>query len=325
MVTEPRRSVSMNPYVAVTDRSWFDYLASESGGVADEVNFWSPRSTRPLRHMDPGEPVFFRFGRGVEKIGGYAFFAHFSVLDLDLAWELFEWKNGDPSRLRFLERIGQYRRVNLFAQDAERAPLGCTILRHAVFWPETDWISWGSEMGWSPNVVRGKTESDAERIALLAQLIAADTPDEFEAGDFKPLDVDERQVVAATHAIREGQGAFRTRLFDAYERRCCVTGEHTEPVLDAAHIQPYLGPRSNHLQNGLVLTKEFHALFDRGYVTVTPDYRVRVSPRLRADWKNGHRYYPYDGQPLLQLPNSPWRPSPAVLAWHNERIFRRAA
>lgn len=42
-------------------------------------------------------------------------------------------------------------------------------------------------------------------------------------------------------------------------------------VLDAAHIQPCLGPRSNHPQNGLVLTKEFHALFDRGYVTVTPE------------------------------------------------------
>ena len=82
--------------------------------------------------------------------------------------------------------------------------------------------------------------------------------------------------------------------------------------------------RSNHLQNGLLLTKEFHTLFDRGYVTVTPDYRVRVSPRLRSDWQNGRRYYPYDGQPLLQLLDQSSRPSAAVLAWHNEKRFLRA-
>jgi hypothetical protein len=47
-------------------------------------------------------------------------------------------------------------------------------------------------------------------------------------------------------------------------------------VLDAAHIQPYLGPRSNHLQNGILLTKESHTLFDLGYVTMTPDHVIRV-------------------------------------------------
>jgi putative restriction endonuclease len=97
-------------------------------------------------------------------------------------------------------------------------------------------------------------------------------------------------------------------------------------VLDAAHIQPYLGPRSNHLQNGLLLTKEFHTLFDRGYVTITPEHVIRVSPRLRSEWHNGRRYYPYDGQALVQLPEQEknW-PSKATLAWHNERVFRSAA
>jgi putative restriction endonuclease len=94
-----------------------------------------------------------------------------------------------------------------------------------------------------------------------------------------------------------------------------VTPTGLEPVLDAAHIQPYLGPKSNHLQNGLLLTKEFHALFDRGYVTITPGVSAVEPPRLHTDWKNGHRYYPYDGQPLLQLPKGDNRPSPAVLAW----------
>ena len=101
-----------------------------------------------------------------------------------------------------------------------------------------------------------------------------------------------------------------------------MTGEHTEIVLDAAHIQPYLGPRSNHPQNGLLLTKEFHALFDAGYVTVTPEYEVRVSSRLYSEWGNGHRYRPFDGRPLTVLPSVEIeRASPEALEWHLERRF----
>jgi len=34
---------------------------------------------------------------------------------------------------------------------------------------------------------------------------------------------------------------------------------------------------------------------------VTPADEVRVSGRLREDWENGHRYYPFDRQKLLSL------------------------
>ena len=59
-----------------------------------------------------------------------------------------------------------------------------------------------------------------------------------------------------------------------------------------------------------------------GLVTVTPEYRVRVSPRLRERWHNGRRYYSFDGKALMQLPDdSPQRPSPQALDWHNHRVF----
>ncbi len=120
---------------------------------------------------------------------------------------------------------------------------------------------------------------------------------------------------------REGQGTFRSRLLDADGLRCAITGEHTEIVLDAAHIQPYLGPRSNHVQNGLLLTQEFHTLFDKGYATVTPDLRVRVSGRLTREWNNGRRYAVYDGQELRAVPDASERPARAALEWHAGRVF----
>lgn len=98
---------------------------------------------------------------------------------------------------------------------------------------------------------------------------------------FLPLENDERERIAVMKAPvrsaqgrrREGQGTFRLRQ-RAYEGQCAVTGEHAMPVLEAAHIQPYLGRASNDPQSGLVLLSDLHRLYDDGYVTVTPDLRL---------------------------------------------------
>ncbi len=321
------RYPTLEPFIANTDRAWFDFLSSRAvGGRVDEVNFWLPKATKSMKEMSPGEIIFFRLKRPDYAIAGYGFFAHFDVVDLRLAWSLFGWKNGDPDKRRFFERIGGYRGIDLLNPGAIVAPIGCTILRDATFWPQSRWIPWGDAEGWAPNIVQGKTERDPNRATILASAVLADArhvPDDL-GERFVPLELDERTVVLREIAEREGQGAFRLRLLRAYGGRCAITGEHTQPVLDAAHIQPYLGPSSNHVQNGLLLTKEFHALFDEGYVAVTPDYEVRVSERLRADWNNGKRYYPYDHERLLHLPDdSALRPSPDALAWHFEHVFKK--
>jgi len=316
------------PFIANTDRAWFDFLASKAvDRRIDEVNFWLPKARTPMKEMYTGEPVFFRLKKPDYCIAGYGFFAHFDVVDLHTAWATFGWKNGDTDKRRFFDRIGHYRHVDLLDPSAPTAPIGCTILRDATFWPQSRWIPWGESQGWAHNIVQGKTERDEQRATVLANAILSDAsraPDDL-ADAFMPLDVDERLLALREVTQREGQGAFRMRLLRAYDGQCAITGEHTEPVLDAAHIQPYLGPRSNHVQNGVLLTKEFHALFDEGYVAITPDYEVRVSERLRTDWRNGKRYYPYDGQRLLHLPDEPTlRPSRDALAWHLEKVFKRA-
>lgn len=322
------RYPTLEPFIANTDRAWFDFLASRAvGGRVDEVNFWLPKATAPMKEMGSGDTIFFRLKRPDYAIAGYGFFAHFDVVDLHTAWSMFGWKNGDLDKRSFFDRIGRYRGLDLTDPRAQLAPIGCTILRDATFWPVSKWIPWNTAEGWAPNIVQGKTERDRDRAQLLTSAILADQrriPDDL-AERFVPLEVDERAVVLREITEREGQGAFRLRLLDAYGRQCAITGEHTVPVLDAAHIQPYLGPRSNHVQNGLLLTKEFHALFDEGYVAITPDYEIRVSERLRTDWHNGKRYYPYDGQRLVQVPSATeLQPSRDALAWHMEHVFKKA-
>ncbi len=133
-------------FVANTDKAWFDFLASQAvDGIVDEVNFWLPRSQRPMKRHDPGEPILFRLKKPFYAIAGFAFFAHFAVVDLDTAWATFGWKNGDPDKLRFYRRIGTYRGLDLTDPKAERAPLACTVLRDAHFWPRERWIPWHEE------------------------------------------------------------------------------------------------------------------------------------------------------------------------------------
>jgi putative restriction endonuclease len=86
---------------------------------------------------------------------------------------------------------------------------------------------------------------------------------------------------------RLGQGTFRLLITDIYQKRCSVTGEKVLPVLQAAHIQPVSEGGTHRVDNGLLLRSDVHTLFDRGYVTVAPDFRVMVSSRLKKDFDNG--------------------------------------
>jgi putative restriction endonuclease len=76
------------------------------------------------------------------------------------------------------------------------------------------------------------------------------------------------------------------------------------------------------VQNGVLLRSDLHTLFDRGYVTVTPELRIEVSRRLHEDFDNGRDYYALRGA-LMRSPRRPEAgPDPAFLGWHNENVFR---
>ena len=321
-------------YIAHTHREWFDYLSrlATTGASGrppvrlDEVNFWSPKAPKKLKDFSPGEPVFFRLGVPVRAIVGYGFFATFHPADVHLAWDLFGPKNGAPSLSELARILGRHTLVDL------TAPLGCTVLRDAVFWPEGRWIPWDSSRGYADSgVQRGRSDDDPVNVTLLLDAIAVDgttAPQEL-VQPFAPVEVDQRHWREAMQVDREGQGTFRLRLLQAYDGRCAITQEHTEPVLDAAHIQPYLGTMSNHVQNGLVLTKEFHALFDKGLATIEPPsaarqtYNLRLSPQIKERWNNGRRYYEYRDRELVVPLDPALRPSPLALEWHRENVFEQ--
>lgn len=123
------------------------------------------------------------------------------------------------------------------------------------------------------------------------------------------------------HRPRLGQGIFRVQVLDAYGRACAVTGEHSLPVLEAAHIVPYAERGEHHVRNGLCLRSDLHRLFDRGYVTVDEQHRFVVGSRLKADFDNGRSYLSLSGHPIEVPADNAQRPDPALLEWHRSEVF----
>jgi putative restriction endonuclease len=87
-------------------------------------------------------------------------------------------------------------------------------------------------------------------------------------------------------------------------------------------FKPFSEGGDNDPANGLLLRRDIHALFDGGYVTVTPDLKFRVSRRIKEEFENGRHYYAFDGQTVAAPTAASWSPNPEVLKWHSTERFR---
>ena len=133
--------------------------------------------------------------------------------------------------------------------------------------------------------------------------------------EFDPNSIeDARALSLRSIAIRQGQPKFRAKLLTAYSGRCAVTGTDAIQALEAAHISPYLGPKTNHVQNGMILRSDVHSLFDRGLLGVEPeDYSVVMSDVL-----SNSSYSDYE-RLRIRLPREKnERPNPDALWNHLE-------
>lgn len=297
-------------WVGVTDKNWFEFLRARQ---PEEVNFWQPSAKRRAALLEAGTLFLFKLHAPDNFIVGGGFFVRYSALPARLAWEAFGINNGIADYAALRRRVEQYRPAPVIG-DPE---IGCNVLNKPFFWTRDTWIPIPTD--WAKNIVQGRGYVSTEPAG--AQLWSA------VMGRLNPTwpePVSESPRFGADYLIhaRLGQGAFRVLVTDAYQRRCAITGERTLPVLEAAHIRPYAESGPHLVSNGLLLRSDLHTLFDRGYITVTDDLRVKVSRRIREEFANGREYYRHDGQPLAVAPGSPHdQPSRDLLRWHNEKRF----
>jgi putative restriction endonuclease len=300
--------------VAVTDKDWFDQLRARPD--LTEVNFWAPGGA-PFRALQPGELFLFKLHAPHDFIVGGGVFAYASKVPCSLAWESFGEANGAASLPEMRRRIARYRRTD--PGDRSDFVIGCRILTQPFFLDEIEWIP--VPASFARNIVTFKTYSTDESGGR-ALWEAMEKRVEAGAVGLIGREVGPQRYGRPTLIQpRLGQGAFRILVTDAYQRRCAITGERTLPALEAAHIKPYADGGSHEPTNGLLMRRDIHALFDSGYVTVTPELRFHVSRRIKEEFENGRDYYRMHGQPVALPQSALWRPDTSALRWHNEDRF----
>lgn len=126
---------------------------------------------------------------------------------------------------------------------------------------------------------------------------------------------------------RVGQYFFRMSVLNSYRNKCCVTGINKSDILVASHIKPWKDSdgkteRTNP-SNGLCLNSLHDKAFDKGLITITPQFRIVISRSLKEaemdhitrDW-----FMSYENKQIL-LPDK-FLPGKDFIQYHNDVIFQ---
>ena len=319
----------MKYWLGVTDTIWFNFLKARE---PEDVNFWQPSGRQTeFAAIEKGAPLLFKLKAPYNAIGGLGFYSTQAFLPVSVAWDAFGFHNGCASNSELKNAIDSYRKKNK-TMEAANPIIGCLILTNLVFFDEADWIP--VPENWKGPIVQGKTYSDEEPIGarlwdaveerLQRTAFASQTP--MKDGQLMiqgTLSYAPRYRESVLSRVRVGQGTFRIMVTEAYQSRCAITGEHTLPVLEAAHIQPYSESGPHVISNGILLRSDLHKLFDTGYITITEDLRLEVSSRIREEYDNGKIYYAMAGQkPLVKPEPANNQPNRDFIRWHNEKVYK---
>jgi hypothetical protein len=161
-----------------------------------------------------------------------------------------------------------------------------------------------------------KAEANPD-FALMRQL----ENDLIDDGVFKITSIEDARTTALRAVIqRRGQAGFRASILEAYDYRCAITDCDVEDVLEAAHIVPYKGEATNHVQNGLLLRADMHVLFDLYLICVKP-----VTLEILISKKIGESKFAaaLAGKKLREPSEFSQRPSVEAMTFHFSEMQKR--
>jgi putative restriction endonuclease len=301
----------MRIYVRLTDRAWFSRLRQLAPA---EASFWQI-DTRQFHAIAPGELFLFKLHSPENYIVGGGVFAEQHLLPASLAWSAFGPTSGADDFPSFLQQIHRQRGTN--RQDEPDPEISVLVLVQPFFLEEDDWIPVPAD--WAPQTAQGRiydTTSSPGR-ELYAQVRQT-----LIRRRLRKRRYFRRFQAPAITAADFSLGMLNVRVFDTYHRRCAITGAAALPVLQAIQIQPSSAGGPLMISNGLVLRQDLGTLFQQGYLTISDERLVQVSPRLEADLAGAGHYAALHGQRLVTLPDSllEW-PGRERLRWHRENVY----
>lgn len=124
---------------------------------------------------------------------------------------------------------------------------------------------------------------------------------------------------------RMNQSFFRNAILAAYNDSCCITGLCNKELLIASHIKPYKNSNPNEKanpHNGLCLNALHDKAFDKGFMTITTDFKIIISNEISDIFGGKSKdifFKQYHNMPI-KLPDK-FMPNKLFLEYHNDMIF----
>jgi len=137
------------------------------------------------------------------------------------------------------------------------------------------------------------------------------------------LPVGKEKIVSVKQRVN--QNFFRKSVLASYKNTCCITGLNTPELLIASHIKSWKDSNENEKTNpcnGLCLNALHDKAFDRGFLTVTPDFKIKISRNISDIYEGStvEKFFKvYDGKKII-VPEK-FLPKEEFLIYHNENIF----
>jgi len=133
----------------------------------------------------------------------------------------------------------------------------------------------------------------------------------------------EREIIVKA---RVNQNFFRSTILSSYNGKCCISGLAVTRLLVASHIKPWSKDKENRTNphNGLCLNSLHDKAFDTGLITITPEYKVKVSSTIidLVESDTLKRFFlDFDGK-AITLPER-FIPDPIFLEYHQQVVFQK--
>ncbi|MNV02126.1 hypothetical protein D3C71_923530 [compost metagenome] len=120
-------------------------------------------------------------------------------------------------------------------------------------------------------------------------------------------------------------GLFKREIPKIYAFQCAISEMRIESsinaqMVDACHIIPFSISKDDTITNGIALSPNLHRAYDRGLITITENYLVKVSSAISEN-HSPYSLGQFDGKRILLPQNPKYHPSIENLNWHHRECF----
>lgn len=201
---------------------------------------------------------------------------------------------------------------NFGSFDPELKKRGIVGLANTSKLDEEIWVEYSQD--WE------KLAYDSEKLILKFE--GKDIDKELEEFDFEEKIGEDKIRKVKT---RVNQNFFRQAVLSSYNFSCAITGLKITEMLIASHIIPWKDRKETRVnpKNGICLNVFHDKAFDKGFLTITTDFKIKVSNFIyeKYDSETVKWFKEYDNYKMI-LPER-FVPDFEFLEFHNKNIFEK--